>query len=66
MEERFVLTKSELLELLRDRYVLSCLEDADVYNWSSYENADDADSFPTDEEIARKAKQMLKNYENYY
>ena len=56
MEERFILTKSELLELLRDRYILSCLEDADIYSWPSYESADDTDSFPSDEEVARKIR----------
>ena len=65
MEERFILTKDELLELLKDKYMLSCLESADIYNWSNYESANDADSFPTDKEIVMKAKQMLKNYENF-
>ena len=65
MEEKFVLTKNELLELLKDKYMLNCLESADIYNWFNYENANNADPFPTDEEIAIKAKQMLKNYENF-
>lgn len=65
MEERFILTKDELLELLKDKYMLSCLESADIYNWSNYESANDVDPFPTDEEIVTKAKQMLKNYENF-
>ena len=65
MEEKFILSKNELLELLKDRYMLNCLESADIYNWSNYESADNADPFPTDEEIAIKAKQMLKNYENF-
>ena len=65
MEERFILTKDELLELLKDKYMLSCLESADIYNWSNYESANDADPFPIDKEIVMKVKQMLKNYENF-
>ena len=58
-------TKEAAAKLLKDKYMLSCLESADIYNWSNYESTNDADPFPTDKEIVMKAKQMLKNYENF-
>lgn len=65
MEKRYVLTESELLELLEDRISYAALDNAGVYDWPSFESANDADPFPTEEEVKEMAKEALLNYEEF-
>ncbi len=65
MEKRYVLTESELLELLEDRISYAALDSAGVYDWPSFESANDADPFPTEEEVKEMAKEALLNYEEF-
>ena len=65
METRYILTESELLEILEDRIMLAALEDADVYMWPSFESANEVDEFPDENEIADRAKEALANYETF-
>lgn len=62
MEERFLLTKEELLELLKDRLELSKLEAAGVDNWSGYDYAEE-DFYEDGETEESVLEEMLKNYE---
>lgn len=61
MEERFLLTKEELLELLKDRLELSRLEAAGVDNWSGYDYVDEVfyEEGETEESVL---KEMLDSY----
>lgn len=62
MEERYILTKDELLELLKDRLELSKLEAAGVDNWSGYDCAEE-DFYEDGETEESVLEEMLKNYE---
>lgn len=57
-EKRYLLTETELLELLEDRYKLAALEAMGVDNWDGYEYAFE----DWDEE---EYKEGLANYEEY-
>lgn len=62
MEPRYLLTESELIELLQDRVVLAALENADIYEWPNYQNAFEDDEL--DEEWSHvEAGELLDNYE---
>lgn len=65
IEKRYVLTEAELLELLEDRINFSVLDNAGVYDWPNFEGANDADPFPTEEEVRKMAKGALQNYEKF-
>ena len=57
-EKRYLLTETELLELLEDRYSLAALEAMGVDNWDGYEYA-----FEYWKEDGYK--EVLTNYEEY-
>lgn len=57
-EKRYLLTETELLELLEDRYRLAALEAMGVDNWDGYEYAFE----DWDEE---EYKKELVNYKEY-
>ena len=57
-EKRYLLTETELLELLEDRYRLAALEAMGVDNWDGYEYA--SEHWKEDE-----YKEGLTNYEEY-
>lgn len=65
VEKRYILTEAELLELLEDRINYAALDSAGVYDWPSFESANDADPFPTEEEVSELAKEALENYEEF-
>ena len=57
-EKRYLLTETELLELLEDRYRLAALEAMGVDNWDGYEYAfEDWDE--------KEYKKELVNYKKY-
>ena len=58
IEKRYLLTETELLELLKDRYKLAALEAMGVDNWDGYEYA--FEDWNEDE-----YKEGLANYEEY-
>ena len=62
MEPRYLLTESELIELLQDRVVLAALEDADIYEWPSYQNAFEDEDL-SNEWSHKRAEKLLDNYE---
>ena len=57
-EKRYLLTETELLELLEDRYRLAALEAMGVDNWDGYEYT--FEYWKEDE-----YKEGLTNYEEY-
>ncbi len=57
-EKRYLLTETELLELLEDRYRLAALEAMGVDNWGGYKYA--FEYWKEDE-----YKEGLTNYEEY-
>ena len=57
-EKRYLLTETELLELLEDRYRLAALEAMGVDNWDGYEYAF---KYWKEDEY----KEGLTNYEEY-
>lgn len=57
-EKRYLLTETELLELLEDRYKLAALEAMGVDNWDGYDYA--FEDWNEDE-----YKKGLANYEEY-
>ena len=59
MEERYILTKDELLKLLKDRLELSKLEAAGVDNWSGYDYAEE-DFYEDGETEESVLEEMLK------
>lgn len=63
MEKRYLLTESELRELLEDRFKLAALEAAGVDNWEGYEFAQEELDNEDDEYTIEDA---FKNYELYY
>ena len=65
VEKRYILTEAELLELLENRINYAALDSAGVYDWPSFESANDADPFPDEEEVKTMAKEALENYEEF-
>lgn len=65
VEKRYILTEAELLELLEDRINYSALDNAGVYDWPSFESANDVDPFPDENEVREMAKEALENYEEF-
>lgn len=62
-EKRYLLTETELLELLEDRYRLAALEAMGVDNWDGYETdhlikTDTYDGFTFNSYV--KAKELLR------
>lgn len=57
-EKRYLLTETELLELLEDRYKLAALEAMGVDNWNGYNYA--FEDWDEDE-----YKEELANYEQF-
>jgi hypothetical protein len=62
METQYILTESELLEILEDRCTLAALEAAGVDNWEGYDFA--FEDFEEDG-IEKEAKDCLNNYEKF-
>jgi hypothetical protein len=62
MEPRYLLTESELIELLQDRVVLAALENADIYEWPNYQNAFEDEDL-SNEWSHERAGELLDNYE---
>ncbi len=61
MEKQYLLTESELRELLEDRLTLAALEAAGVDNWIGYDIA-----FEDEEQDENcTVDDMLKNYEEF-
>ena len=63
MEKRYLLTESELRELLEDRFKLAALEAAGVDNWAGYEFAQEE---LDNEDNEYTIEDAFKNYELYY
>lgn len=59
MEKRYLLTESELRELLEDRFTLAALEAMGVDNWDGYDLAFEEQ----DEDYT--VEDALKNYEEF-
>lgn len=64
METQYILTESELLEILEDRCKLAALEAMGVDNWEGYEMIY-TEYFEDGEDEETQAKECLKNYEKF-
>lgn len=65
MEQKYILTRTELEELIRDRIELSILENAGIDNWNGYDYAEE-EFFEEGQTKESLIEESLNNYEKFF